>query len=423
MDSISDLEFDGQMRKAKEMGALTISRITKRGFHSVGGVAGLMLQVQHSNARSWVLRATVGSKRRDMGLGGYPDVTLAGARDAARDARALIDKGIDPIEHRRAAKAALCAAQGKAITFKACAEAYISAHELGWKNEKHRAQWTSSLTTYAYPTIGHLAVREVSLDHVMAILQPLWKGKTVSAYRLRGRIEQIIDFATARGYRDGSNPARWRGHLDKLLAAPTKVAKVRHHAAMPLSEMGAFMKQLRAQPGTGARALEFLILTAARSGEVRGATWKEIDFDARVWTVPFERMKAGKEHRVALSGAAIKLLSALSRTDSKSLVFPSAVGGPLSDMTLLATMRRMGANAVPHGFRSTFRDWAAECTNYPRDAAEMALAHAIGDKVEAAYRRGDLFEKRKLMMADWAAFCAKDRSETVVPIARKTIAG
>ncbi len=325
----------------------------------------------------------MGSKRRDMGLGGFPDVTLAGAREAARDARAMIRAGIDPIDKKRAARSALNAAQGKAMTFKACADAYISAHEAGWKNAKHRQQWTNSLASYAFPIIGHLVVQDVELTHIMAILEPIWRTKTVSATRLRGRIEQILDWAIARGHRDGLNPARWRGHLDKMLAAPNKVSKVKHHTALPISEVGGFMKQLRGLPGTGARALEFDDLTAARSGEARGATWKENELDGRVRPVPAERMKAGKEHRVALSAPAIKLLRAMPRMVGTDFLFPAAAGGgPLSDMTLIATIRRMGVDAVPHGFRSTFRDWAAERTNYPRDVAEMALAHTIGDKVE-----------------------------------------
>ncbi len=408
-------------RKAKELGALAVSRLTEPGLHFVGGVSGLALQVLQSGARTWVLRATMGSKRRDMGLGGFPDVTLAGAREAARNARALIREGIDPIDKKRAARSALHVAQGKAMTFKECAEAYIAAHEVAWKNAKHRQQWTNSLTSYAFPKIGPLVVQDVELTNIMAILEPIWRTKTVSANRLRGRIEQVLDWASARDYRKGQNPARWRGHLDKLLAAPGKVSKVKHHAALPISEVGAFMKQLRGLPGTGARALEFAILTAARSGEVRGAAWKEFNLEGKVWTVPAERMKAGREHRVALSAPAVRLLHALPRTAGTDLVFPAPRGGPLSDMTLIATMRRMEVDAVPHGFRSTFRDWAAERTNYPRDVAEMALAHTIGDKVEAAYRRGDLFEKRKLMMADWAAFCGKTEGANIVPMRRSEV--
>lgn len=395
-------------RKAKELGALAVSRLTEPGLHFVGGVSGLGLQVLPKGGRTWVLRATIGGKRRDMGLGGYPDVLVAGAREAARAAREQIRAGIDPIEHKKALRSALAAAQGKGLTFKASAEAYIAAHEAGWRNAKHRQQWTNSLITYAYPKIGKLLVGDIELSHVMAILEPIWREKTETAKRLRGRIEQVLDWAIARGHRDGLNPARWRGHLDKMLAAPGKVAKVTHHSALGLAHVQNFMTRLRTVEGVGALALEFLILTAARSGEVRGATWDEINLDTHTWTIRAQRMKAGKEHRVALSNAAARILVAL--PGRKGIVFPAPRGGQLSDMTMTVVLRRLGIDAVPHGFRSTFRDWAAECTNYPRDVAEMALAHSIGSKVEAAYRRGDLFDKRKSMMEDWAQFCLNNES-------------
>jgi integrase len=392
-------------KKAKELGPLAVSKLSAPGLHFVGGVSGLALQVLPTGGRTWVLRAMMGGKRRDMGLGGFPDVPLADARTAARNARELIRAGRDPIEEARAAISARRASRAKDVTFKEAATAYIAAHEATWRNAKHANQWKSTLTTYAYPRIGDLLVRDVELSHVLSILEPIWADKTETATRLRGRIEQVLDWATARGHREGLNPARWRGHLDKLLARPSKVAKVTHRAALPLSEVGAFLSDLRSVEGMGARALEFAILTAARSGEVRGATWAEIDLNAGVWTVPGDRMKAGREHRVPLSAPALKLLKALPQMTGLDLVFPAARGGALSDMTMTAVLRRMKVAAVPHGFRSTFRDWASERTNYPRDAAEMALAHTIGDKVEAAYRRGDLFEKRRRMMSDWAAFC------------------
>jgi integrase len=383
-------------RKAKELGALVVSRLTKPGLYTVGGVAGLALQVSDGGGRSWLLRYTAGVKRREMGLGSFPSVTLAGARDAAREARAKVQAGIDPIEQKKALRSALSAAQGKTMTFKECAEAYIAAHEAGWRNAKHRQQWTNTLTTFAYPKIGRLLVSDVEQSHVMQILDPIWRTQTETAKRLRGRIENVLAWATSRKLRSGDNPASWKGSLQSQLPAPGKIeaTKVKHHAALPLAAMGEFMKRLREANGIGARALEFLILTAARSGEIRGAVWAEIDLDAKVWTIPGNRMKAGREHRVALSPTAVTLLRALPRVGGTDLIFASPRGGPLSDMSISAVLRRMEVNAVPHGFRSTFRDWAAECTNYPRDAAEMALAHTIGDKVEAAYRRGDLFEKR-----------------------------
>jgi integrase len=393
-------------RKAREVSAIEVSRLTVPGLHFVGSVAGLALQVQPSGARSWVLRLSVAGKRREMGLGGFPDVTLADARRRAREERERADKGVDPIAERKAAANLLLADMAKALTFKSAALAYIEAHEPSWRNAKHGEQWRNTLQS-TYPTIGDLQVRDVALPHVLAVLQPIWRTKTETASRLRGRIESVLDWATARGYREGLNPARWKGHLDHLLPSPRRIMKSGHHAALPVGEVGAFMQRLRAQQGASARALEFVILTAARSGEARGAKWAEIDLDAATWTVPAERMKAHKEHRVPLSKAAIMLLRGLPRIADTDLVFPAPRGGQLSDMSLVAVTRRMDVEAVPHGFRSTFRDWCSERTNYPREVAEMALAHAIGNAVEAAYRRGDLFEKRRLMMEDWARFLAQ----------------
>ncbi|MBP6130893.1 site-specific integrase [Thauera sp.] len=402
---------------AKELTALEVGRLKVEGLHAVGGVAGLHLQVTSTGARSWILRAKIGAKRRDIGLGAYPGVTLAQAREKARDARQAIAEGRDPVAERAAARSALAAAHGAEITFDECVVKFIDAKSAEWKNPKSAAQWSASLTTYASPTIGSLQVRDVELAHILKILEPVWTTKTETATRVRGRIENVLDWATVRGFRKGDNPARWRGHLDKLLAKPSKVAKVEHHTALPIDAMWAFMESLQKREGLAARALEFLILTAVRSGEVRGATWDEVDLQSRVWTIPAERMKGGKEHRVPLSDRALELLKALPRLADSNLVFPAPRGGQMSDMTLLAVMRRMNVDAVPHGFRSTFRDWAAERTNYPRDVAEMALAHTIGDKVEAAYRRGDLFEKRARLMADWAKFCAlKSPEGAVIPL-------
>ena len=401
---------------AKELGPLAVSNLTEPGLHFVGGVPGLALQVTPAGARSWTLRAVIGGKRRDMGLGGYSPtgITLAKARAAAVEARDLIRKGIDPIRQQQQAQGALRAAMVEALTFKECADSYIKAHAASWKNAKHQQQWRNTLAQHAYPVLGELLVQDVKLSHVLLVLEPLWTTTNETAVRLRGRIELVLDWAAARGLRDGMNPARWRGHLDKLLAKPSKVNNREHHAALPVGEVGAFMGRLRDAEGMGARALQFAILTAARSGEVRGAVWAEIDEEAKVWTVPASRMKAGKEHRVPLSGEAFTLLNAVQRIAGTDLIFPAPRGGALSDMTLTAVLRRLQVPAVPHGFRSTFRDWAAERTNYSRDVAEMALAHAIGDKVEAAYRRGDLFEKRALMMADWAKFLARAESKAQV---------
>ena len=409
-------------RLATELGALAVSRLTAPGFYFVGGVPGLALQVLPTGARTWVLRVMVAGKRRDMGLGGYSrsGMNVARAREAALEARKKVAQGIDPINERRAAKGALLAARAKAMTFKTAAFAYIADHEAGWKNAKHRQQWESTLTTHAFGKIGDLLVQDVELPHVRLVLDPIWRTKTETASRVRQRIELVLGWATANGYREGLNPARWKGHLSNLLPRPSKVTQVVHHKALPVADMGAFMRRLRAADGMGARAMEFAIMTAARSGEVRGALWDELDLESKIWTVPGERMKAGKEHRVPLSAAAVKMLNALPRINGASLVFAAPRGGQLSDMTLTAALRRLEVPAVPHGFRSTFRDWAGERTNYPREVVEMALAHAIGNQVEQAYARGDLFEKRRHLMNDWARYCGSiaEVSATVIVLTK-----
>jgi integrase len=394
-------------RKASELNALAVSRLTSPGFYSVGGVSGLALNISSKFAKSWILRIRIAGKRRDIGLGGYPSVTLAGAREKARAMRELVESGVDPIDDRRAKKAALAAERAKAMTFAQCVAAYLEAHGDGWKSTKHRSQWESTLTTYAGPVIGNLDVSAVDTGLVLKVLEPIWKDKTETATRLRGRIESVLAWATTRGYRTGENPARWKGHLDTLLAAPSKIQKVVHHAALPFAEVGAFMSELAKQQGFGARALELAILTAARSGEVRGATWEEFDLGAAVWTIPASRMKAGKEHRVPLSDKAVELLKTLTRIAETDVVFPGVKGQPLSDMSLTAVLRRMErGDLTVHGFRSSFRDWAGETTAYPREVIEHALAHQLQDKAEAAYARGTLFDKRRRLMADWARYCA-----------------
>ena len=310
---------------------------------------------------------------------------------------------------RRATKSALRASQQKQITFAKAAEGYIAAHEAGWRNAKHAWQWNSSLELYAFPKIGQLDVGDIGMSHVLEVLEPIWRTKTETASRVRGRIELILAWADKRADRERLNPARWRGHLDTQLPARNKVAKPKHHAALPVADASTFMSALRKQEGSAARALEFAILTAARSGEVRFATWPEIDFGSRTWTVPAERMKSGREHRVPLSPAAIALLESIPLVDDSEVIFQAPRGGALSDMALVAVCRRMNANCVPHGFRSTFRDWCAERTNVAREVAEMALAHSVGNEVEAAYRRGDLFEKRRHLMDEWAAFLQPEK--------------
>lgn len=382
-----------------------LDKIKAPGMYSDGG--GLYLQIAPSGARSWIFRFMMNGKRRDMGLGPVKSVTLAKAREKAAGARQDIGGGVDPIAARDAARAAQEAEQAKAVTFEMAAGLYIDAHRASWRNDKHAAQWPATLDAYAYPVFGKLPVGAIDVGHVSKVLEPIWTAKPETARRLRGRIEAILDWARAKGFRQGENPARWRGHLENLLPRYQKVARVQHHPALPYAQVSAFVAALQAQDGMAARALEFLILTAARTSEATGARWSEIDLENAVWTIPADRIKAGKEHRVPLSPRAAAIAREFSKGKKGEFVFASARGKPLSNGAFLALLKRMGRrDIVPHGFRSTFRDWAAEQTNYARDVAEMALAHAIGDKVEAAYRRGDLFAKRARMMADWAKHCA-----------------
>lgn len=401
-------------KRARELRPVELGRLPP-GRHAVGGAPGLLLQIPDPDrplsdgrcrsSASWVLRYSIDGKRRDHGLGGYPEVGLAEARDRARAARQRIFEGQDPIAARQAADLARRAASAAAVTFKTAAADYIKSNEKGWRNAKHGQQWRNTLETYAFPVLGDLLVRDIETAHVLAVLEPIWTEKNETATRLRGRIECVLDAATVRELRTGPNPARWKGHLDHILPAPRKVARVEHHAALPIGDVAGFVARLRAADGMGARALEFAILTAARSGEVRGATWDEIDVQAAVWAIGPERMKGGRAHRVPLSPAALALLASLPQGEPGAPVFASAKGTTLSDMTLTAVLRRMKVAVTAHGFRSTFRDWAAERTNYPNEVCEQALAHAIENAAEAAYRRGDLFEKRRALMNDWATFC------------------
>lgn len=393
----------------------------KPGRHADGG--GLHLLVKESGARSWVYRFMLNGKSRDIGLGAAngPDaISLADARDAAAALRLKVKAGIDPLEERQReaaeARAAAQATKIAGITFKAVAEAYIAANEDGWRNAKHRQQWTNTLVTYAYPVIGDLPVAEVGTAHVLQILEPIWKAKPETASRIRGRIETILDAAKARGYRDGENPARWRGHIAQILPARARLSRG-HHKAMPYEAIPAFVAQLRAREAVAALALEFTILTAARTSEVLGASWAEVDLDKAVWTIPAARMKAGREHRVPLAPRAVEILKA-TKLLGKDWLFPAARGGKLSGMAMTMLLRRMKADVTVHGFRSGFRDWSAECTGYAHEVCEMALAHVIANKVEAAYRRGDLFEKRRRLMADWASYCEMpaEKVANVTPI-------
>jgi integrase len=358
----------------------------------------LYLRVDPSGAKSWVFRYAIAGRQRDLGLGSAADFTLAEARDRALAARKLVADGQDPIEAKEAKRRAAAVASATAMTFQACAEAYIAAHRAGWKNPKHAAQWPSTLSTYVYPIFGSLPVAAIDTGLVMKAIEPIWTEKPETASRVRGRIESVLDWAAAREYRQGENPARWRGHLENLLPKKSKVRRVEHHAALPYPEIADFMAELRSKDGIAADALEFAILTAARTGEVIGATWAEFDLEHRLWSVPGERMKAGREHRVPLSEAAMAVLAALKREGDR--VFP------VSNMAMNMLLRRMGKNGLTvHGFRSTFSDWAAERTNFPSEVRELALAHAVGNKVEAAYRRGDLFGKRRELAEAWAHYC------------------
>ena len=400
---------------ANPLGALAVGRIKSPGYHAVGVIPGLYLAVNPTGARSWILRVMVGHKRREIGLGPFPSVPLAAAHEEARRLRELIRKGIDPVEEKRALKSALIASQHAAITFQQASERYIDAHSSAWRNPKHAAQWLATLRTYAFPVIGKLQVPDVKLSHILAVLEPIWTTKTETASRVRGRIERVLAWCTTRGLRSGINPATWRGQLDTVLPAPGKVSKEKHYPAVQISQAALFRQALSQADGIGAKALLFALLTAARSNEVRGARWSEIDLQNNLWTVPKERMKAGREHRVPLSDTAILVIQSFVRNPDSDFVFASSKGGALSDMTLSGVMRRMtffdrdGRKAVPHGLRSTFRDWAAELTGYASEIAEAALAHSKSDKVEAAYFRSDLFDKRRRMLSDWSIFLGQVR--------------
>jgi len=352
--------------------------------------------------RSWVFRYELHGQRHDLGIGSVDTFNLAEARERAKGLRQQLADGIDPFTAKQQKKKedlAKLAAAARAMTFRQCAEECIKSHRDGWKNAKHAAQWASTLETYAYPVLGDLAADDIATAHVVRVLQPIWKDKPETASRVRGRIEKVLGWATVRGFRSGDNPARWRGHLQELFAAKTKIRPVNHHAALPYTDVPAFMADLRERNSLSARALEFTALTAVRTGETIGATWDEIDFAAKAWTIPAARMKAAKAHRVPLSDRTMQILAALPREGAH--IFP------LSNMAMLELLRGMRPGTTVHGFRSSFRDWAAERTSYPNHVAEAALAHTISDKVEKAYRRGDLFEKRRRLMADWATWCSR----------------
>lgn len=415
-------------KKAKELGSLDVRRLQHSGLgqnvtFAVGGVSGLLLQITSAGAKTWLLRTMVGKKRREIGLGGYPDIGLSDARQAARDTKAKILAGIDPVEERKAARAALVVAQRRGLTFKDAVDKCLTSKLDAFKNPKHRQQWENTLATYAIPKIGMMLVAEIDTQDILRVLEPIWRDKTETASRLRGRVEAVLSWATVAGHRTGDNPARWAGNLKELLPAAAKIAQGGNHPAIQLNDARRWFSALRARDGIGSRALEFLALTACRSGEVRGAIWDEIDLDNALWIISASRMKMSREHRVPLAKDAVALLKALPRFVDNPLVFPAVKGGILSDMTLSATMRRLHdaevkcfnpgfvdrvskRPSVPHGLRSTFRDWVSESTTFPGEMAEVALAHKIRNTVEAAYRRGDMIEKRRGMMTAWADFLA-----------------
>lgn len=392
------------------MGRLTAAQVKhtiKPGNYLDG--EGLRLQVTKSGSKTWILRFQLNNKTREMGLGSVKSVTLKAARDKAGDARKLLEAGIDPIAHRHALKQSV--ADNNEWTFDKCATAYIDSHSQGWSNEKHIAQWRNTIEQYCSPVFGNLPVSQVNTALVMQVIEPIWETRTETASRVRGRIENILAWAIARKYRDAPNPALWRGHIDTMLPKPTKVQTVRHHPAMPYTDVPAFMSVLQPKDSTTAKAMQFTILTAVRTVEVIGAHWNEIDLSAEVWTIPAERMKSKLEHRVPLSRQALALLNSLSTT--QGWLFPSfQYGKHIGNNAMLKFLKKdmQHPTLTVHGFRSSFRDWCAEQTNYPREIAEAALAHTLKDKTEAAYQRADLLEKRRKLMQSWGDYCSHSQT-------------
>jgi integrase len=393
------------------LAAAQVARLKTRGYYADGG--GLYFRVAEGGTRNWVFRFARHGRPREMGLGSALDVTLAEAREKASECRRKLLNDIDPIEARRGQRMAERIASAKAKTFDECMGAYIAEHEAGWHNRRHAEEWARS-RKYLKPIIGELPVSAIDTPLVLKALKPIWVGKTVTATRVRGRIENVLGWATVHHYRAGDNPARWQGHLEHALPARSDVTKIEHLTALPYAEVPAFVARLRERTSTAARALEFTILTAVRAGETCGMTWAEIDLEARTWTIPASRMKAGEEHRVPLSVPATVVLKQMQEIARGDYVFEgAAIGKPVSRQTLL----KLCNGHTVHGFRSSFRDWAAERTSFPREVAEMALAHTIPSAVEAAYRRGDLFEKRRRLMEAWSNYCSKPTAAgKVLPI-------
>jgi integrase len=407
-------------RTLNRLSNFRVERAKRPGMYADGG--GLYLRVAEGGSKQWIFRYVINGRLRDMGIGPEHTLTLAEARERATAARKLRLDGIDPIEHKRAQRAAQQAADAKAMTFKQCAEGYIRDNEAEWTNPKHRYEWSSTLSRYVYPVLGNLPVATIDTPLVLKVVKPLWERAPETASRVRGRIENVLGWATVHHYRTGDNPARWRGLLEHALPARNKVAKVKHLAALPYAQAALFMAKVRQDTRVAARCLEFIALTAARVGEAVTATWNEINFADRVWTVPAERMKADKEHRIPLPDAALAVLKAMQTIRQSDYVFPGqrnahAVG---ANSVLRVAKEASGLDITTHGLRSTFRDWAAECTSFDNNAVEMALAHTIPSAVEKAYRRGDLFDKRRKLMDAWAAYCAKVETDAgkVVALSR-----
>jgi integrase len=392
-------------RKENRLVPVSVDRLKQPGMYPDGH--GLYLRVGPNGAKSWIFRYKINKRRHEMGLGGFPMVSLAEARELAKRYRRQLHDGFNPLEQRRAQSQAAKLEAARRMTFKQCAEPYIAETSPAWKNRKHAAQWSSTLEAYAYPVFGDLPVQAIDTSLVVTALRAIWQAKPETASRLRGRIERILDYARVSGHRTGENPARWRGHLDKLLQHRSKLRRTVHHAALPYPEIAGFMRRLQEQDGAAARALQFTILTAARTNEVRGARFDEVDFAAKEWAIPGRRTKSGKPHRVPLSPEALHSIETMQKGSSGPYIFAGAgQGGAMGAMAMLQLLKRMGrSDLTVHGFRSTFRDWVAEQTSFPSFVAETALAHVIADKVEAAYRRGELMQKRRKLMEAWALHC------------------
>ncbi len=391
------------MSGINKLSILKIKNLSQRGRYSDGN--GLYLQISKTKTKSWIFRYKFQGEEKQLGLGSINLVSLSDARQKVLEFRKQVLEGQDPISNKRLKERNEKIKKSKEITFSKCAEAYISSLEPEWKNKKHIQQWRSTLATYVFPMIGELSVQDIDTTLVVNVLKPIWITKTETATRIRSRLELIMGWATVRGYRSGENPARWRGHLDKLLPKPSKVSTVKHHKALKLHEIHRLILELRRQTCFSSKALEFLILTASRTSEVLNMKWNELSLDASLWTVPALRMKGGKDHTVPLSKSALEILNFMQTFKCDEYVFPGfREGRPLSNMAMLKLTKRLGYSITVHGFRSTFRDWAAEHTNFSRETAEAALAHTIKDKVEAAYRRGDLILKRRVMMEEWSKF-------------------